>query len=124
MHPAIRPVLPAPPDTTVSRLVVGRRTILSVDGEIDMGSVPLLADAVDRALDDGALELWIDLSGTSFMDSSGLHQLLAARRRALGLNRRLAVICPGGHVRRLFEISGVGDHLPLYESRAAAHLAA
>ncbi len=124
MHPAVTPAPPAPSDISMSSLVVGRRTIVSVHGEVDMASVPVLADAVGRALDDGALELWIDLSGTGFMDSSGLHQLLAARRRAHELNRRFAVICPDGQIRRLFEIAGIGEHLPVYRDRAAAHLAA
>ena len=124
MHQALRPAPPALPDISVSSFVVGRRTIVSVHGEVDVASVSALADAVDRALDEGALDLWIDLSSTSFMDSSGLHQLLAARQRARRLNRRFAVICPGGSIARLFEIAGVADVLPVYRDRAAAHLAA
>ena len=34
--------------------------------------------------------------------------------------RRLAVVCPPGPVRRLFEVAGVTDLLAIYESRAAA----
>jgi hypothetical protein len=33
------------------------------------------------------------------------------------------VICPGGAVRRLFEIAGVLDQLPLFDDRATAHRA-
>jgi anti-sigma B factor antagonist len=113
------PSLPA--HVRVVGSVVGRRTVLSVSGEIDVASAPLLAEAVDNALHDGALELWIDLTRTDFMDSSGLHALLAARNRVDELNRRLAVICPGGPVRRLFDIAGVAGRLPLYADRAAAH---
>jgi anti-anti-sigma factor len=95
--------------------------MLSVSGEIDLATAPQLTDAVDAALGNGARELWIDLTDTAFMDSSGLHALLAARRRAHELNRRLAVICPGGPVRRLFDVAGVADKLPVYADRAAAH---
>jgi hypothetical protein len=47
--------------------------------------------------------------------------LLDAHRRMRGLRRRLVIVWPGGAVRRLFEIAGVADALPLYEDRAAAH---
>jgi anti-sigma B factor antagonist len=107
----------------VTRTVVGRRTVLSVAGEIDPGSVRLLADAVDDALAGGALELWLELSSTEFMDSSGLHLLDETQVRLSSLSRRLAVICPRGPVRRLLDVAGVAERLPLYDDRAAAHRA-
>jgi anti-sigma B factor antagonist len=124
MHPAIHSVSSVPMNSRVTRADVGRRAVLSVSGEIDMASAPLLAAAVDGVLSDGALELWIDLSSTGFMDSSGLHVLVDARRRLRALNRRFAVICPRGGVRRLFEIAGMIDFLPVYDDRSAANLAA
>jgi anti-anti-sigma factor len=113
-----------PPIARVARHDVGRRAVLSVTGEVDMDSVAILADAVDAALADGAAELWIDLSATDFMDSAGLHLLLDARTRLRELNRRLAIICPDGSVRRLFEISGVSAELPVYDDLFAAQQAA
>jgi anti-sigma B factor antagonist len=111
----------ARPAMTVSRRRVGHRTVLAVTGEVDLATAPELRSAVDTALASGAQELWLDLSATAFMDSSGLHVLLDAHRRIRGLRRRLAIVCPGGPVRRLFEIAGVADALPLYEDRATAH---
>jgi anti-sigma B factor antagonist len=110
--------------TRVSRSVVGRRTVLSVYGEVDFGCTPLIADAVDEAIESGALELWLDLSPVEFMDTAGVHLLLETKARLRPLSRRLAVICPAGRVRRLFELAGVADELPLYDDRAAAHRAA
>ena len=101
--------------------VVGRRTVVSVDREIDIVTAPALADDIDAALASGAAELWIDLTPTGFMDSSGVHVLLAAEAQARVLNRRLAVICPGRHIRRLLDVSGASDQLAIYEDRAAAH---
>jgi anti-sigma B factor antagonist len=111
-------------EATVTAYVIGRRTVLRVTGEIDMGTAPELSGAVEDALAAGALELWIDLSETAFMDSSGLHVLLEARRTTDRLNRRLAIICPGGPVRRVIELAGMLDHLPVFDNRPAAHRAA
>jgi anti-sigma B factor antagonist len=110
-----------PNGTRVVASVVGRRTVLTVTGEIDLASAPLLAEAIDDALDSGAVELWIDLGRLDFMDSSGLHVLHRANHRTRVLNRRLAVICPAGPVRRLFDIAGLVEHVSVYADRAAAH---
>lgn len=107
----------------VTRTVVGRRTVLSVAGEVDLDSVALVADAVDDELEAGPLELWLDFSSTGFMDSSGVHLVLETHARLTSLSRRLAVICPRGPVRRLLDLTGIAERLPLYDDRAAAHRA-
>jgi anti-anti-sigma factor len=52
----------------------------------------------------------LDLRGLSFLDSSGLARLLAARRRARRDGRRLVLVRRGGAVQRLLAITAVGDH--------------
>ena len=98
---------------------VGHRMVVDVSGEIDMLTAPAFRDAIAGALDTGALELWIDL--TEFMHSSGVHALLDAHARVRELRRRLTIICPPGCVRRLFEVAGVSEVLPLALDRAPAH---
>jgi anti-sigma B factor antagonist len=109
------------PFMMVDRSDVGRRTVLAVTGEVDIASTPVLSHAVDAAVEAGARDVWIDLSTTSFIDSSCLHLLLETHRRARELRRRLAIVCPPGTVRRVFEIAGVADALPLYDDVSSAH---
>jgi anti-sigma B factor antagonist len=116
-QPAFRP----PVATRVTRSVVGRRAVLSVAGEVDLSSASLLREAVGEALGAGALELWIDLSRTEFIDSAGLHVLLEAHVRTRDLRRRFAVVCPPGWVRRALDVAKLGERLPLCDSRAVAH---
>ena len=110
-----------PNGTRIVADVIGRRTVLSVTGEVDLVSAPLLSEAIDEALSGGAVELWIDLTRLDFMDSSGLHVVHDTRHRADTLNRRLVVICPAGPVRRLLDIAGLDQHVAVYPDRAAAH---
>jgi anti-anti-sigma factor len=94
---------------------------LTVAGEVDLDSVPHVADAVDDALEAGALELCLDFSSTDFVDSNGVHFLIETQPRLSLLARRFAVICPRGPVRRLLDLTGMTERLPLYHDRAAAH---
>jgi anti-sigma B factor antagonist len=99
---------------------IGRRIVLAVAGEVDVASVDELKAAVEEAEGAQPLELWIDLSRVSFMDSTGLTTLLLAHRR---LDDRLSLICPDGTVRRLLELAGVDRVMAVYDSRAAAQAA-
>jgi anti-sigma B factor antagonist len=106
---------------TVRRHDADGRAVLAIGGEVDLATAPDLRAAIDDALDSGAAELCLDLCGTSFMDSSGLHVLFDGQARAYALQRRLAIVCPPGPVRRLFEVSGFGGRLPLYDTLGLAH---
>jgi anti-sigma B factor antagonist len=103
----------APEILTVRSRVAGRRAIVSVAGEIDLATVPVLRSAIADALESSTDELWIDLGETEFIDSAGLHLLIGADHETCGLGRRLAIFCPSGPVRRVFDIAGLAEVLPL-----------
>ena len=98
---------------TVRRLDVDGRAVLAVGGEVDIATAPELRSAIDSVLDSGAVEVCLDLGGTSFMDSSGLHALFDGQVRASAVGSRLTIICPPGPIRRLFEVTGFADRLSL-----------
>jgi anti-anti-sigma factor len=55
----------------------------------------------------------VDMSGVSFMDSSGLRVLMDATTRAREGGGDLIVARPSAAVARLVEISGLGEQLRL-----------
>ncbi len=54
--------------------------VLTLSGELDIGSAQVLEAAIDEACAAGAKELVLDLCGIDFMDSMGLRALLNGRR--------------------------------------------
>jgi anti-anti-sigma factor len=82
-------------------LVDGRPAI---KGELDLSAVAEL-DAWLASLGDGPIS--VDLSGVTFLDSSGLRSLLNARRRNPGLR----VVDPSAVVTRLLEITSTRAYL-------------
>ncbi len=96
----------------VSVIVVSRTqaVVVTVEGVVDAVS---LTD-VSRALSDaqqGAIPVVIDLSGVTFMDSRGLGALLAANERTREGAAPLWIHRPSDPVRRLLDVSGVGQVL-------------
>lgn len=87
-------------------------TRLSVSGDLDITAAEPLASAVATALDGGARLLVIDLSPTTFVDSTGLSHLLAARRRVDAARARLKILAPAGsEARVVIDLAGVGSIL-------------
>ncbi len=93
--------------------------IISPSGEIDLATVGQLEDALAASMSDGT-DVAVDLTGVTFMDSTGLRALLAANQNLSGSGHRLALIVAGGPVDRLLDISGVGQTLAIFQSLEAA----
>lgn len=93
---------------------------VAVRGEIDIATVSDLERALDIAIRASRGAFVLDLSNVEFLDSSGLQALLRARALLGREDRALAVICPPGPVRRLFDVAGITDLLFLYASREDA----
>jgi anti-anti-sigma regulatory factor len=56
------------------------------------------------------------LSQTQFCDSSGLHTLLAAHKRATAAGGDMLLVLPGNAVLRVFAITGVDRIIPNFTS--------
>ena len=96
---------------------------VAIHGEVDVSTVRALVDALDTAIRESAGAFVVDLCEVAFLDSSGLSALMRARAMLGRDERALAVVCPPGPVRRLFEVAGVSDLLFLYDSREQASAA-
>lgn len=105
---------------TVDEALVGRRAVLSVAGEIDMTTAAAVRDAIESAAAQ-AFEIWVDLTETRFMDSSGVHAVATARAHLAETGRRLVVVCPVGPVLRVLTLTGFDQVLEIHPSRSAAH---
>jgi anti-sigma B factor antagonist len=93
---------------------------LAVRGEVDMETAPEIETALEEAIRESAGAFVVDLTGVGFLDSSGLQVLLRARALLGREDRALAIVCPFGPVRRVFELSGVSELFALYISRESA----
>ncbi|MEU6369967.1 STAS domain-containing protein [Streptomyces sp. NPDC046931] len=92
------------------------RTVITVSGDMDLQTCPELAQAA-FIIPLGGQTLYLDLSGVSFMDSSGLSLLVLLRRRLHAVGGRLAVTGLQSQPARLLEIT---DTYELFAADTAA----
>jgi anti-anti-sigma factor len=82
--------------------------VVRISGEIDMSNAGTLRETIDPILDSDLQHLIFDLSELEFIDSSGLTVLLAATQKVPLVQLRN----PSPIVRRVVEVTGLGDVLP------------
>jgi anti-sigma B factor antagonist len=99
--------------------------VIALAGEGDLMAAPELRRRVDSAIDAGATKLVLDLSESTFIDSTALGILLGALKRLRPRGGRVAVLCPDPAIGKVFEITGLDRMMPvtstLAEALAALH---
>jgi anti-sigma B factor antagonist len=81
-------------------------------GELDLATADGAADEIGRAEASDARSIVIDLSGLTFMDSTGVRLMLNAHARSRANANRLTMLRGGAAVQRVLELCGVDQLLP------------
>ena len=92
---------------STSTIVVGNDAVISLSGEVDLSTIPLLHDALSKALaHHPGRPLVIDLDGVTVLDDSGLGVLLGAAGSARQAGADLAVLCTNLLLRDRLDLTG------------------
>ena len=104
------------PDTEYYCTMVNGVPVVTTPEEIDIMTSEKLRSVLVEAAGGGRLVV-VDMTSTTFLDSSGLHVLLGAHRRALsdGNELRLAVP-PEGAINRILTLTGTDAILSCFQS--------
>jgi anti-sigma B factor antagonist len=94
----------------------GDCAVLRVTGEIDVYTAPLLRERVIHLVDDGARHIITDLSGVTFLDSTGLGVLVGSLKRLRSHGGSLRVVINADRILRIFRITGLANVFALHPS--------
>ncbi len=95
--------------------------IIAIFGVLKLGeSARRLADDLDRALEEGAQAVILDLEGIDSVDSTGLGELVGYLQRFGEQGRRLVLLRPGKRILNLLKLTRLDEIFPIYESREDA----
>ncbi len=97
------------PALHVDRTTIGGAPAVAVYGEIDAGTAVMLDDALEAAVRETRGLLVVDLSGVSFLDSTGVLVLLRGRSLLGREDREMAIICPRRTIRDVLETIAVNQ---------------
>jgi anti-sigma B factor antagonist len=87
--------------------MIGDVPVVRAPEDIDITNASDFREALLAAAERGAGITVVDLSRTQFCDSSGLHALVAAHKRARAADGEVRLVVSDPHVLRIFAISGL-----------------
>jgi anti-sigma B factor antagonist len=90
--------------------------VVTAPEEIDITNAPDLRSALLAATANGHERLVADMTRTRFCDSSGLHTLLAAHKRAQAEGGELLLVIRSAAVLRVFAITAIDRMIPNFTS--------
>lgn len=106
----------------VDAVAAGPHAIVTVEGEIDAHTAPVLKDRLLELVEQGIDRLVVDLRLVTFIESVGLGTLVAARKRLRHFDKSLCLVLDADQsvLRRTFEITGLDKVFPIHATVEAA----
>ena len=89
--------------------------VVSVAGEIDLFTAPEFKQRVSAPIDEGRTHVIVDLTETTFIDSSSLGVLIGAHRRLRRLEGALVIVCSNDAIIKTFRITGLDGVFTIVE---------
>jgi anti-sigma B factor antagonist len=91
--------------------------IARLSGEVDLSNAAEVGDELAKAVPNSALGLILDLTATTYLDSSGVHLVFDLAERLRTRQQQLRIVVPtGAPIRRVLRIVELGDTVPVLAS--------
>lgn len=93
---------------TVYRHDLRKQALITLSGEIDLKSAPLVRESLERCLRDGIRTIDVDLTPVTFCDCSGLNAFLHAAQQTTVAGGTLRLHYPPTTLVRILDLAGCG----------------
>jgi anti-sigma B factor antagonist len=91
--------------------------VVTAPGEIDITNAGYLREVLRQAARRGRPIVVVDMTGTVFCDSAGLHTLVRAHKQVMAQGNELRLVVPAhGGVRRILTVTGLDRFLSCFTS--------
>ena len=94
--------------------------VISLSGEVDLYTAPEFKQQLLEVVGQGASDVVVDLSDTTFIDSTTLGVLVGGVKRLRTNEGQLSLVCSDRNITKIFEITGLDRVFTIYGSRDEA----
>lgn len=94
--------------------------VVSISGEVDVATAPILRDRLQELAAGGASTVVVDLHQMTFLDSTGLGVLVGALKRCREGGGELCLVAPQPRILKLLDITGLMGVFSLHDTVAEA----
>lgn len=94
--------------------------VISLAGEVDLYTAPEFKQQLLEVISQGARNVVVDFSDTTFIDSTTLGVLVGGVKRLRSNDGQLSLVCSDRNITKIFEITGLDRVFTIYPTRAEA----
>lgn len=94
--------------------------IIELAGEVDLYTAPEFKQHLLKQIEDGVLNVIVDFSNTTFIDSTTLGVLVGGVKRLRPQEGQLVLVCSDRNITKIFEITGLQRVFDIHTTREAA----
>jgi len=102
-------------ETTESRV-----TVVEANGRIDSMNANLFGDALVGEIDEGRVQIVLDLAGVDYMSSAGLREIVKALKLVKRGDGDLRIAQPSQRVLEVMEMAGLDTIVQIFSSQEKA----
>jgi anti-sigma B factor antagonist len=97
-----------------------QRAVIALKGEVDLYKAPEFKSELIRVIEGGTQNVVIDLTDTTFIDSTTLGVLISGLKRVRPKGGQLPLVITDRNIKKIFDITGLDRVFPIYEARSSA----
>jgi len=94
--------------------------LIALSGEVDLYTAPEFKQQLLDVIAQGAQEVIVDFSNTTFIDSTTLGVLVGGVKRLRTNEGQLSLVCSDRNITKIFEITGLDRVFAIYGTRDEA----
>src|SRR5215216_5538881 len=94
--------------------------VIALAGEVDLYTAPEFKQQLLDVIGQGAKDVVVDFSDTTFIDSTTLGVLVGGVKRLRTNEGQLSLVCSDRNITKIFEITGLDRVFTIYGSRDEA----
>lgn len=101
-------------------LIEDNVAVIDLKGEVDLYTAPEFKQHLIKQIEAGVLNIIIDFSDTTFIDSTTLGVLVGGVKRLRPAGGQLALVCSDRNIIKIFEITGLHRVFDIHPTREDA----
>ena len=94
--------------------------VISLAGEVDLYTAPEFKQQLLEVITQGAQQVVVDFTNTTFIDSTTLGVLVGGIKRLRTNDGELSLVCSDRNITKIFEITGLDRVFAVYGTREEA----
>jgi anti-sigma B factor antagonist len=94
--------------------------VISLAGEVDLYTAPEFKQQLLDVIGEGAKQVVVDFTDTTFIDSTTLGVLVGGVKRLRTNDGQLSLVCSDRNITKIFEITGLDRVFTIYPTRSEA----